>query len=120
MAKKLDKGGLKLVAGGPGRRPMVWRVTAAGLSRTYTFTPGVATYVEPEDLSWFADPDNLGERVLEVVAPEVDAALAPVVPASTAGRGAPGRTSSAQPGTTATAGAEGGGGTTADTTTDKG
>lgn len=81
MAKKLNKGGLKLVAGGPGRRPMVWRVTAPGLSRTYTFTPGVVTYVDPEDEGWFADPDNTEGRVFEVVPAEAD-------PASSAAPGA--------------------------------
>lgn len=70
MAKKLSKGGLKLVAGGPGRRPMAWRVTHPALSQAYAFTPGVATFVEPADLAWFKDPENLGGREFEVVAPD--------------------------------------------------
>ena len=82
MAKKLSKGGLKLVAGGPGRRPMAWRVTHPDLSQAYAFTPGVPTFVEPADLAWFKDPDNLGGRVLEVVPPDA----APVGQAPHSGR----------------------------------
>jgi hypothetical protein len=93
MAKKLSKGGLNLVAGGPGIRPMVWRVTDRELSRTYTFTPGVATFVEPEDLAWFQDPDNLGGRVFEVVPPEGESPSAAGTAKATtkdAGKGAAG------------------------------
>jgi len=122
MAKKLGRGGLKLVSGGPGRRPMVWRVSAPGLSRTYTFVPGAPTFVEPEDLAWFGNPDNTEGRVFEVVAPEADPTSAPAAPASPPVRGASGRSgpaSGAASGTTTSAGTEGGGPATADATTDK-
>lgn len=110
MAKKLSKGGLKLVSGGPGRRPMAWRVSHPALSQTYAFTPGVPTYVETEDLAWFMDPDNLGGRVFEVVAPDA----APASPAAHGGRG----TAAGSTGTGAGGGSTGGSGA-AEKTTDK-
>lgn len=88
MAKKASKGGLKLVAGGPGRRPMTWRVSdQPALSQGYTFVPGVPTFVEPGDVPWFEDLENTGGRVFEVVPPDG----APVAQTAPVARGSAGQ-----------------------------
>ena len=59
---------LILKSGGPGRRVMTWQVSRApGLSRDYTFTPGVPADVTEDDALWLLDTANTRGRVFDVV-----------------------------------------------------